>query len=108
MSSASTTETSATLSNGTSPGVLSTSVTDTVLSDVSVVKTSAISNGTTTGYTLYGKQLIYYDGSSLQSKFWVKQVETGTDSVWQLLWNNQNEDDTQLTPVSIKVTAPSN
>lgn len=103
LSSASTTSTSAKLSNGTSPGVLSAGVTDEAMSDVSV---DQIGNGTTTGYTLYGKQLIYYDGTSLQSKFWAKQVVTGNDSVWQLLWNNKNEDDSELTPVAIKITAP--
>lgn len=105
MSSASTTSATATLSNGTSPGVLYTGVNDTALSNVAVVDSASV-DGTTTGYTLYGKQLVYYDGSALEAKFWAKQVVDGADSVWQLLWNNQNQDQTLLTPVAIKITAP--
>lgn len=82
-------------------------VNDSGLSDVSLIKSGTATNGSTTGYALYGKQLVYYDGSSLQSKFWAKQLVTGTDSVWQLFWNSENELDTSLVPVSIKTTAPS-
>lgn len=106
MSSASTTETSATFINGTSLGVLSTGTNDTALSDAQIIK-SGSTNGTTTGYTLYGKQLVYYDTSSLQSKFWAKKVLTASTDVWQLLWNNANENESELTPVSLKITGPS-
>lgn len=105
MTSASTTESTATLSNGTSPGVMYTGINDTALSNVAVIK-SGSAVGTTTGFTLYGKQLVYYDGSALEAKFWAKQVVDGADSVWQLLWNNQNQDQTMLTPVSLKTLAP--
>lgn len=65
-------------------------------------------NGTTTGITTYGQQLIYYDGSSLQAEFWARPGDSLADgtSVWTLLWNSDNESRTGATPVTIKTVAP--
>lgn len=63
---------------------------------------SADANITTTGLTVYGQQLIYYNGSSIQALFWAKPK----DNFWVLTWNTDNEYLEDTTPVTLKTIAP--
>lgn len=63
-------------------------------------------NGTSTGFTLFGKQLVNYDGSSIASKFWAQKSASG--DLWTLVWNSADQLQTEVTPVTLKTIAPSN
>lgn len=107
MSTASTTTTVATLANGTSPGALSIKPAGGLFDNVKVVSNSTTStNETIYGLTVYGKQLIYYDGSSLEAEFWAKPKVVDGQTIWILLWNSDNENESDTTPVAIKTIAP--
>lgn len=108
MSSASTTTTVATLANGTSAGNLSIKPAGGLFDNVKVVSSNstASTNETVYGLTVYGKQLIYYDASSLEAEFWAKPKVVDGHTIWILLWNSDNENESDTTPVTIKTIAP--
>lgn len=62
-----------------------------------------VKSNSTLGFAIYGRQLVYYDGSSLLSEFWAKEVFTSTGTtVWALHWNSNNEDVSGAVPVVLK------
>lgn len=102
LSDAASTSTTATLANTTSPGGMYINVTtDGTLGTVKVSSTNA-----STGVTTFGQQLIYMSDSSLEAKFWAKQVALGGAQVWSLTWNEANEDQDDAVVVNIKTSAP--
>jgi len=58
----------------------------------------------TTGFTLYGSDIMFISNSTYLSQFWAH--ETGVDGVWALMWNvnGTRQDDSE--PVVLKTTAP--
>ncbi|KAF3764263.1 hypothetical protein M406DRAFT_351651 [Cryphonectria parasitica EP155] len=100
LTSATTTTTTATLSNGTSPGGLHLNITVSGLGSVSVLTNA------TTGITTYGKQLVYIDDSSFEAKFWARSVQVDGSSAWSLTWNEENSLEGGATPVNIKTDGP--
>lgn len=102
--------TSGTLLNGTSVGDMYIDSSDDIF-DFVVLRGSA-SNGTisgTSGMTTYGKQLVYNNGSSILSEFWAQPIANtdGTNTVWALHWNSNNEYRHGAVPVVLKTIAPS-
>lgn len=102
LSDATSTSTTATLANTTSPGGMYINVTtDGTLGTVKVSSTNA-----STGVTTFGQQLVYMADSSLEAKFWAKEVTLGGVQVWSLTWNEANEDQDDAVVVNIKTSAP--
>lgn len=107
MSTASTTTTVGTLANGTSAGNMSIKPGGGLFDNVKVVSNgTSFVNETVYGLTVYGKQLVYYDESSLQAEFWARPTVVDGHTIWTLLWNSDNENESDTTPVAIKTVAP--
>lgn len=102
ITSATTTNTVGTLINGTEVGGIYIDTADNIFDFVLAQSNS------TMGFSMYGKQLVYYDGSSVQSEFWAKEVfQSDGTTVWALHWNSNNEYRTGAVPVVLKTTASS-
>lgn len=100
MSKASTTTTTATMLNGTSAGGLHLATGNSGVSAVSV------DSNATAGVTIYGQQLVWISGSSVEAKFWAQSTEVGGAAAYQVTWNAQNALETGLTPLVVKIAAP--
>lgn len=61
-------------------------------------------NVTTSGFSIFGGQLVYSDGSDIESQFWAKT--TDVDGVWGLMWNEDGTSQDDSVPVTLKTTAP--
>lgn len=100
---ASTSTTVGTLSNGTSPGHMTIRHAEGLVDNVKVLDDSSTDSGVNaTGFTVYGKQLIWYNGASYEALFWA----VPQDNYWILAWNSDNVANETTTPVVIK-TIPS-
>lgn len=99
---ASSTATTGTVSNGTSVGGIWIDTSDDIFDEVLVL------GNATLGFAMYGKQLVYYNGTSIQSEFWAKEIATTNgETVWALHWNANNEFRSGAVPVGLKTTASS-
>ncbi|CAN8101200.1 unnamed protein product [Discula destructiva] len=112
MSTATTETTAATLPNGTTAGELFIDTSGNEFDEILIVGSATSGSmqvtGGTTGFTTYGTQLVYYNGSSIQSAFWAKEVTQTDGSVaFSLHWNWYNEDISGAVPVVLKALAPS-
>lgn len=97
---ATTTSTVATLANGTSPGGLWIDISNDMFDQVLVQSDSTL------GFATFGMQLVYYNGSSIQSEFWAKEVfQSDGTTVWSIHWNSNNEYRSGAVPVVLKTTA---
>lgn len=110
MTDSTTQTTNGTLADGTSVGQLYVDTADNLFNKVVVVdpslNRSSVAGGST-GLTTYGKQLVYYNGTSIQSEFWAQQIEsTNGSKVWALHWNSNNEFRSGAIPVVLKTLAP--
>lgn len=102
MTAATTTATTGYLINGTSVGGMYIDPSDNLYDEV------VVSTNGTVGLTVYGKQLVYYNGSTIQSEFWAKEVAQGDGAtIWVLHWNSDNESQTGAVPVVVKTIASS-
>lgn len=102
LSDATESQTNCTISNGTSVGGMHIDTTDDMFGQVHVVKNA------TSGFALYGKQLIYYDETTIQSQFWAKEIaETDGSRAWVLYWNSNNNKRPGAVPVALKTIATS-
>ena len=61
-------------------------------------------NFTTVGFSLFGGQVVYTDGTTLESQFWAKT--TAIDGVWSLMWNSDGSNQANSVPVTVKTIAP--
>ncbi|KAJ4397340.1 hypothetical protein N0V93_001565 [Gnomoniopsis smithogilvyi] len=99
---ATTTSTVGTLTNGTEVGGIWIDASDDLFDAVLVQSNSTL------GFAIYGRQLVYYDGTSVESEFWAKEVyQADGTTVWALHWNSNNEDRTGAVPVVLKTVASS-
>ncbi|KAN0099925.1 hypothetical protein V8E51_013700 [Hyaloscypha variabilis] len=64
--------------------------------------TSAV---TTTGFSLFGEQVVFVNGSTYESQFWASS--TDTDGVWALYWNSDGIEEGSSVPVVLKTIGPS-
>jgi hypothetical protein len=64
------------------------------------------SGAATTGFTLFGEQVIYSSGTSVQAAFWAEPVSNATKQ-WVLVWNSNNTKTDTAVPVTLKTIAPS-
>jgi hypothetical protein len=66
---------------------------------------STVSNATTTGFTLFGGQVVFQSATALEAQFWAQT--TSEDGVWALMWNEPGTNQENSTPVVLKNKAPS-
>lgn len=103
MASSTTTTTDAYLSNGTSVGAMAIQLAGGLKNDIRIASNGSLyGNETQYGLSVYGKQLVYYDGSSIESLFWAKKV----DDYYVLAWNSDFTTEADTTPIVIKTIAP--
>ncbi|KAK3941382.1 hypothetical protein QBC46DRAFT_382584 [Diplogelasinospora grovesii] len=58
----------------------------------------------TTGFTTYGSNVMYIDGSTYTSQFWaMSTTETG---VWEIMWNESGADQAGSVPVALRTVGP--
>ncbi|KAF3761943.1 hypothetical protein M406DRAFT_333989 [Cryphonectria parasitica EP155] len=67
--------------------------------------TTAPTGATMTGFTTFGSQIVWVNGSNYQSQFWAKT--TDTDNVYTLNWNVDGANQADSVPVTVKTVAPS-
>jgi hypothetical protein len=57
----------------------------------------------TTGFSIFGTQVVYYDSDSqILSQFWAQT--TDDESVWRVVWNSDGEAEDDSVPVVLKST----
>ncbi|KAH8790378.1 hypothetical protein F5882DRAFT_460885 [Hyaloscypha sp. PMI_1271] len=59
----------------------------------------------TTGFSLFGEQVVFVNGSTYESQFWASS--TDTDGVYALYWNSDGIEESGSVPVVLKTIAPS-
>ena len=68
------------------------------------------SNGTTptgaetVGFTIYGSDIMFISGSTLESQFWA--METGASGEWEIMWNVNGTQQDSSVPVTLKTIGP--
>ncbi|CZR56711.1 uncharacterized protein PAC_06600 [Phialocephala subalpina] len=72
---------------------------------ISKNQTTNITDAATTGFAMFGGQVVYIDDSEYEAQFWAET--TSTTGVWSLKWNTDGTSEDNSTPVVIKKTAPS-
>jgi hypothetical protein len=63
-----------------------------------------MTNAITSGFSMFGGQLVYSNGSDIESQFWAET--TGVDGVWSLKWNSDGSSRVDSVPVAVKTIAP--
>lgn len=58
----------------------------------------------TVGFTIYGSDIMFISGSTLESQFWA--METGASGEWELMWNVNGTQQGDSVPVTLKTTGP--
>ncbi|KAE8449617.1 hypothetical protein EG329_007947 [Mollisiaceae sp. DMI_Dod_QoI] len=66
--------------------------------------TTNVTGTTTSGFALFGGQVVFIDDSIYEAQFWAQT--TVTADVWSLKWNAEGTSQENSTPVVIKKTAP--
>ncbi|KAF4627436.1 hypothetical protein G7Y89_g10716 [Cudoniella acicularis] len=69
-----------------------------------ITSNTTVTNSTTTGFSLFGGQVVTTEGDVLEAQFWAKT--TDTDGVWSLMWNEDGTTQDDSTPVVLKRIAP--
>jgi hypothetical protein len=65
---------------------------------------TAPSGAETVGFTIYGSDIMFISGSTLESQFWA--METDAPSEWELMWNVNGTQQDGSVPVTLKTTGP--
>lgn len=65
---------------------------------------TAPSGAVTTGFALYGSDIMYIDGNEYLSQFWAEP--TSSDDLYELIWNAGGESSDDAVPVNLKPMAP--
>jgi hypothetical protein len=97
----------ATISNSTTVGSLYIVPDSTTYASAGFVQSNSTTNVTgavTSGFALFGGQVVFIDDSVYEAQFWAQT--TDTDGVWSLKWNSDGSSQTDSTPVVIKTKAP--
>lgn len=111
MSQSATTFTNGTLADSTSVGALYIDAQDSLYNEVVVTgaPNATVEVNGTVGLMTYGSQLVYYNGSTIQSNFWAQKVQQiGGDLIFALHWNVNNEYRSGAVPVVLKTMPPAN
>ena len=58
----------------------------------------------TIGFTLYGSDVMFISGSTLEAQFWA--MATNTTDEWEIMWNVNGANQDGSVPVTLKTTAP--
>ena len=56
------------------------------------------------GFTIYGSDIMYVSDSVLEAQFWAKETVSGQE--WEIMWNAKGEDQSDSTPVTLKIAGP--
>lgn len=67
--------------------------------------TTLSTNTTTTGFSLFGGQVVFVVDSQYESQFWAQT--TDTDGVWAVYWNANATAEDNSVPIVVKTLAPS-
>lgn len=65
---------------------------------------TAPSGAQTVGFTLYGSDVVFKSGSTLQAQFWA--MATNATDEWEIMWNVNGTSQDGSVPVTLKTTAP--
>lgn len=89
-----------TLSNGTSVGSLYLTPGGFQAVGVREEAVASSSNESTTGFGLFGTQVVYNNDSYIESQFWAQS--TATDGIYALMWNTVGDLEDKSFPVTVK------
>ena len=65
---------------------------------------TAPSGAETVGFTLYGSDVVFKSGSTLQAQFWA--MATNATDEWEIMWNVNGTSQDGSVPVTLKTIAP--
>ncbi|KAH8649786.1 hypothetical protein BX600DRAFT_554273 [Xylariales sp. PMI_506] len=67
-----------------------------------VLNNTAPSNALTTGFVVYGSQVMYSTGSTYLAQFWA-QAQNDSETLWNVVWNSDSTTTSDIVPITLKI-----